>query len=217
MESFRGSFPFRSLTTGTSLLRLVSVEPGSFSDPVQCKLRYVNLEERPTYEALSYVWGDATVTEPITLDGRRFPVTINLQLALRYLRQEDTKREFGIDAICINQTDMTERSEQVKRMHIIYKLAAKVIIWVGEDSNNSAFSGSMGAGEIFTQLARAARKDRQQEHEEESLERSQWTLSILGFISRPWFNRMWIIQESVANLETVITCGHASLPWVAFL
>jgi len=44
-----------------------------------------------------------------------------------------------------------------------------------------------------------------------------WGRSILGFINLPWFSRMWIIQESVANFDTDIVCGFASMNWLVFL
>ncbi|RII13657.1 hypothetical protein CUC08_Gglean004427 [Alternaria sp. MG1] len=38
---------------------------------------------------------------------------------------------FWIDAICINQSDINERSEQVPRMGDIYSMASRVWIWMG--------------------------------------------------------------------------------------
>lgn len=65
-------------------------------------------------------------------------VSQNLALALRYLRSRDQVRTLWIDAICINQEDTDERSEQVGRMSDIYKLADKVIAWLGPSSTGGS-------------------------------------------------------------------------------
>jgi hypothetical protein len=38
---------------------------------------------------------------------------------------------FWIDAICVNQQDLVERSQQVQRMADIFSKVARVIIWLG--------------------------------------------------------------------------------------
>lgn len=43
--------------------------------------------------------------------------------------------QFWVDAICINQNDMSERNEQVPRMGDIYSMASRVWIWIGLPSN----------------------------------------------------------------------------------
>ena len=46
--------------------------------------------------------------------------TQNLYQALKHLRSEFRSRIFWIDAICVNQEDLVERSKQVQRMSDIY-------------------------------------------------------------------------------------------------
>ena len=57
--------------------------------PVSCSLEVMTLDPEPsrTYMALSYVWGDASVTEEITVNGVPFAVTTNLASALRQIRK----------------------------------------------------------------------------------------------------------------------------------
>ncbi len=66
-----------------------------------------------SYEALSYVWGVPELVIQIMLSGTPFPVTRNLDMALRYLRLQEAHRTPWVDALCINQTDLDERSQQV--------------------------------------------------------------------------------------------------------
>lgn len=53
---------------------LLTIIPGNHGNIVGCQLDVVNLEKRPWYEALSYVWGPATPSQ-IICNSRLFEVT----------------------------------------------------------------------------------------------------------------------------------------------
>jgi hypothetical protein len=61
-------------------------------------------------------------------------VTKNCELALRYLRKENSNRVLWVDAICINQKDNNERGHQVGMMRNVYSKATEVLVWLGESS-----------------------------------------------------------------------------------
>jgi len=67
----------------------------------------------------------------ITINNHDLQITTNLDSALRHLRKPHNAIRLWIDAICINQADTNERSEQVRQMRDIYMYASKVIIWLG--------------------------------------------------------------------------------------
>ncbi|OCK78908.1 hypothetical protein K432DRAFT_300975 [Lepidopterella palustris CBS 459.81] len=115
-------------------IRLIDIVPGTAASPLVCYLGYVSLNEQPQYKALSYVWGDASQTLPIQLDGQAFDVTVNLKSALRRLRHPSGPQTYWIDAICINQNDISERNQQVSLMRNIYEEATIVEIWLGAGS-----------------------------------------------------------------------------------
>ena len=64
-------------------------------------------------------------------------VTETLHIPLLGLRHTSQARTLWIDQICINQTDLQERSEQVRIMRQIYSKAQLVILWLGEDGDNN--------------------------------------------------------------------------------
>ncbi|OCL05684.1 hypothetical protein AOQ84DRAFT_298427, partial [Glonium stellatum] len=134
------------------MLRILILLPGQWSDPIKCELhhayickdrdpvepQYENPEgEHPMYEALSYTWGDPSVQKTIELCGTPFDVGANLESALRHLRTEEHPRRLWIDAICIDQHNLEERSIQVLKMTHIYRQASRVLVWLGEESDNS--------------------------------------------------------------------------------
>ncbi|KAF2496771.1 hypothetical protein BU16DRAFT_458540 [Lophium mytilinum] len=128
------------VATEFRLLRLI---PGSGSDTIACEDVVVSFVDtkRPSYYALSYVWGDPKDTKPIMFNGSPFWITQNLWRALRQLRADKTvsKTLIWIDSICINQNDLQERNHQVSAMGQLYSSAAEVIVWLGEGSDQSYY------------------------------------------------------------------------------
>ncbi|KAH7220449.1 heterokaryon incompatibility protein-domain-containing protein [Fusarium redolens] len=126
--------------------RLLEILPGK-SGIVQCKLHICSLKEnKMAYEALSYTWGktayEARYQKPardqkirVTANGKNHLLSVseNLNIALRELRRSNVPRLIWADAVCINQEDVKERSQQVVMMGEIFSGAWQVIIWLGEE------------------------------------------------------------------------------------
>ncbi|KAF3035186.1 hypothetical protein E8E11_004011 [Didymella keratinophila] len=126
--------PYVALEPQSRQIRLLHLQPGQLGDPIECRTSIVSFNEEFTdYEALSYVWGERLYYGWISLDGTFFPVTENLWGALSGLRYTDRERVLWIDAICIDQANLRERSEQVSRMYSIFTQASTVIVWLGEE------------------------------------------------------------------------------------
>lgn len=98
----------------------------------------MDLDIAPRYEALSYTWGHAEPRDYVICNGVRKSVTPTLGSALRRLRLTDRTRVVWIDAICVNQDDVAERTQQVRLMKDIYTLTSRVIIWLGADEDDKA-------------------------------------------------------------------------------
>jgi hypothetical protein len=118
------------------MIRLMTLLPGTFSSDIRVFLHTKRFEEhsKSNFEALSYAWG--TTVDPVNIfvgktGYHTLSVTQNLAEALPYLRYEKRPRVLWIDAICVNQQDLEERSSQVKRMPDIYSRATRVVVWLG--------------------------------------------------------------------------------------
>ncbi|KAI0453502.1 heterokaryon incompatibility protein-domain-containing protein [Xylaria acuta] len=140
----------RPLKTNEYEIRILVVEPGSYDGPIHCSFDYSTLKANgstaslPNFDALSYCWDNSPGNSYILLDpnfhmggsihwaGRKFAVGRNVETGIRRLRQEDKAIRIWIDAICIDQTDIEERAQQVSIMSLIYSHATTVHIWLGE-------------------------------------------------------------------------------------
>ena len=102
-----------------------------------------NLQAKPRYWALSYTWGAPIFSQKVYLNGQQFNITQNLHDALRRLTSGRPRKlplikkwDFlWADAICIDQGNTAERSQQVRLMRQLYEQAQKVYVWLGEPEN----------------------------------------------------------------------------------
>ncbi|KAH7252746.1 heterokaryon incompatibility protein-domain-containing protein, partial [Fusarium tricinctum] len=114
------------------LLKILSTHPD-----VSCELNITELDGQAEFNALSYVWGDPSVTETIYVNGNKVQVTTNLASALRHTPHhlDESKNTAGkriwVDAICINQDDGAEKTHQVSTMGRIYSQSGIVLCWLG--------------------------------------------------------------------------------------
>ncbi|EGZ68665.1 HET-domain-containing protein [Neurospora tetrasperma FGSC 2509] len=211
MESFQPSGASTHRPLQDSEIRVVTLHPASWYDPVSCTLDHVVLDgPRDDYIAISYTWGDPTQTKDIELNGHSYPVTTNLHLALRYLRNKDKPRRLWIDSLCIDQRDVAERSAQIPRMRDVYAFAAEVHIWLGDyGSTPNRYTLQY----TFDRCIADAAKDKKTFHGPKS------DSVINTLLKRPWFQRMWVIQEvAVRNWKedgekVTFLVGHSSLTW----
>lgn len=214
---------YDTLPDASDHLRILTVHAGSVSAPIQCTLRIVSFRDKPSYDALSYTWGDSTSTKPINVDGFEIHVTANLEQALRHLRNVEQDLVLWVDAVCINQSDMMEKSLQVAVMDQIYRGCAQVRIWLGcntsrcrltqspSQSSNAANHSSEAVDpfEIVRHLANSRHIhewpcfDHQVEHGRDVIfykADGRFDHFFEGFLAvnrSPWWTRVWTIQEAV--------------------
>lgn len=200
-------------------IRLAEIEPcADTSAPVRCTLRKVKLSEGHQYSALSYLWGKPTHERTIYLNDIKTGVTQNLELALRRVRDGTSERVLWIDAICINQADLTDRSSQVSIMGQTFGLATKVLCWVGPaedglDTTLAALDTSEIEGRSLTVEQGRAINERFIDH---SLNERNCA-ALQHVISSPYWSRTWIVQEITLAREIVVLYGSVELPWQLFV
>jgi hypothetical protein len=106
--------PLPASSADRHVTRILQLLPDrTLSEPVRCELEQVWLDEKPSYEAISYCWGSPLDFYPILCHKKRLDISPKLTAALRHLRQQETSLALWADAICIRQDDVLERSQQV--------------------------------------------------------------------------------------------------------
>lgn len=205
--------PLISAKTGVRLARLL---PGYGSKGITIELidAFMTGSGRTEYDALSYVWGTSERDKTITCNGKQLQVTKTLIEALSRFRQADAVVTLWIDQICICQDRVKERNAQVQMMGRIYKSARKVIVWLGDDYDDSKAGIQLARqllGIAHGGVIRLAAGDLEPHGLPKQGSRRWKALSQI--LRRPWFWRTWIVQEVVLNPTVELVLGSASLSW----
>ena len=202
------------------LLKIPSKKVAS-SPGFECSLVVVSLHKAPGYAALSYAWGESSPVEKIDCNGHTLNVRPNLLSTLTTIQKlsTDNSQYLWVDAICIDQSNLPERSAQVSIMKEIYSNAQVVFVRLGEHDQ-----GLHCAVELIKKLNTAAvlRKDKPHLKTIEIAKRADlplvetdhaWTDLYSLFFNRPWFSRIWTIQELCHARECLILNGGLTMEW----
>ncbi|KAK5657904.1 hypothetical protein OQA88_2453 [Cercophora sp. LCS_1] len=211
-------------------IRLLHLQPGTGEGDVHFSLHTVNLNDYPSYEALSYCWGDINDTRLAYCEGMSLQITNSLFTALKHLRQSGEARVIWADAVCINQYDIPEKSAQVQLMSRIYSQPTRVLIWLGNDMDDldGLDECLKGAREVLPpednidfeflcEKSRTLFRDtfKLREEGKPTFIDHDWT-PFNNLLCRPWFDRRWVIQEMALSDESVPRvgmCGDLEFSW----
>lgn len=152
---------------------------------IKCDLR-----NPPNYVAMSYAWGDVGRTTTLLVDNRHISISESLRDALREMAVGNhpyARATMGlwVDALCIDQSNIEERNEQVRMMTSIYENAWFVALWLGPSQPMD-----LAARRFLVRLSMSPdRLDTLQNASKESL------IAVATLFSRPYWSRLWVMQE----------------------
>lgn len=222
--------PIRSRTE----IRILNLLPpiNSDLDALHCTLSVATLEDKPSYEALSYVWGPPVFPERLYLPSGHLSITANLAAALRQFRYSDRQRQLWVDAVCIDQQNHVEKAYQVRLMSQLYRNTECVLAWLGESHSNTRaifgiLEGLAAAHQLF-EVNRDASffeviqmtefEDPETETNIQEFANSLFSSPIMNtLLHLPWFERLWIIQEAVLPSRAQICWGCETLDLDRFM
>jgi hypothetical protein len=197
--------PLRPAGGETRLIELFS-SPKKFTE-VRCRIYHTELDSNPTYDGVSYFWGDREISL-IRINGLLLEAPASLVADLRNLRTNEINGSTGsrilfVDAICFDWTH-PEKAEHPTRVGLtprIFKQAQQVAIGLGDrdEADASAIEfvrrvASMSASDA--ELPEILRQWSGNDHE-------RWAdcmgVSILRLFQRPWWRRLWYVCQVPAT------------------
>lgn len=244
-SAFLRDYTYKELRRGR--IRLLNLHP-SLDDhaDLHCTLFHVDpVKSQGTYEAISYTWGfpedlqtlyihseHREVVYPISKDpppsrskANYIKITPNLHSALRRFRDRHVGRILWVDAVCINQGDRNEKSDQIPLMQEIFANARRVLIWLGDagDEGGLCLNFFRRLDESFRRPADSIPPvivDRVIGDCLQEVFRHRRLDPLERFfhpVNRPWFLRRWVIQEVAPSPNGLLFCGpHQPIHWDQF-
>lgn len=200
-----------------SAFRLLQVLRGD-QPTIECILyqAYLSGSDTIPYDALSYTWGNQGKTASVLVNGKAMKITPNLHSAFQHFRSPKVDKVLWIDAICIDQDDERERGHQVQQMCRIYSQAEETLVWLGQSTHETDL--------LMETLRRLEQYS--SVHEYRTWELKQWNIfweliprdplwqlikGLKTLLERPWFKRIWVLQEIARSTKASIWCGSKSV------
>lgn len=220
-------------------IRIINLQPGDFNDSVVVEIS----SERPEglsnggnadddersdgYNALSWQWGPEAATKQIRIKNigddmhRTMPVRPNLLAALKRLRRPGRVVRLWVDAICIDQIELgdgsdeakkknLEKSKQISMMTEIFGGADEVSVWLGEPKDEEEKTETALAVGFIEKLVNLddtdhiAGLDRKADVWGDAPQLGPF----VRLLKRGWFSRRWVVQVSFPScLERSEQCG----------
>ncbi|KAH7117448.1 heterokaryon incompatibility protein-domain-containing protein [Dactylonectria macrodidyma] len=204
--------PHKRLEPGR-YIRLLRLHRKLPFQPVRGTLEHVPLDEAPSFVAISYTWGYTDPPYYVILDKVKYCVTGNAHRALCSLSSMWRSRLLWIDSICIDQTNLEERGEQVELMRDIYERAKQTIVCLGAARDAHLAIQLLIELSVATQL-HSIHQVLASYKEESSSPRF---LALNKLVRNRWFDRVWIVQEVAMSSNIQVYYGNQSLGWETLL
>ncbi|KAM5358475.1 hypothetical protein ACJZ2D_015262 [Fusarium nematophilum] len=225
MAGFSNGFQYPSILQGRQI-RILFLKPclrDGRSTPLEVQLEEKCLDTAE-FDAMSYVWGDNSRKLRIRCNGKIFDIGHNLHEALIEHRRRGTVRGLWIDALCINQGCVEERTNQVRLMSEIYSKAAHTTIWLGARVSGDELGIDL-AQSIYDKRTRGISRPMDEPRRGEDFDCGAWGIpdlangretndpwkALFNLLSHPWFGRVWVIQEVVLSRNPVFWRGDQNI------
>ncbi|KAI0814293.1 heterokaryon incompatibility protein-domain-containing protein [Xylaria sp. FL0064] len=208
------------------LLDIVELDPADGQPPL-CSFRRISLDGGadgdgddggiPEFTAVSYTWDHpATPVSSIAISHSplsSLPLSSTLHELFAELRARQRKgvpslSSLWIDALCIDQSNPVERAAQVAQMGRVFASAGQVMVWLGPSTAETR--------EAFDFVNSQGRRswpggwDGIPEAEVGGV-RAGLEGVMNAVLARPWFRRIWVIQEAAVNRCVTVSCGADSV------
>jgi hypothetical protein len=167
---------------------------------------------------LSYSWlGENSATNArqkhgvLKTEKGELPILDSVQDFVRVLKSKEGNFNdtwWWIDSICINLADKEERNQQVQLMSEIYRNAREVIVWLGEETEQTE-----NAFYFLQLLNETVKQERNLEKTRRMFQQPQYEphwAALASFFQRRWWSRIWTLQEYAMNTNASFWWGMRS-------
>lgn len=211
-------YKYRSLPNDRYIRYLV-LDPGKRDECLSGSLVIEHIDRVPEFDAISHVWGSSDQVSQMECNGKIIRLTASLSDALRRVRRPDAVRNVWADQVCINQSDLAERSHQVALMAKIYGKSRITLIWLGDvadDLADEVYSLIMDVnGLVRAHLLQhnGSWDNMPVLSHNDALSCDQRWASLSKMTSSPWFYRVWVVQEAGLSTQPQILYGKRNIEW----
>ena len=211
-------FPYTPLTIEKSEIRLLRFQKDHTGSIIGWLERFsIDDPNRPKFNTLSYVWGEKHFSHTVIINGYPFAILNALRPILDAICNDENLSAswWWIDCICINQKAdklaRLERSAQVHMMKKIYEVSETTIGWLGQGKEEGE-DGIKFLKVLFRNNKRLqSEKDRDEKRLGDELSNPDDWVALEKLLLRPWWTRVWTLQEYIVAHKFMFYCGKESI------
>jgi hypothetical protein len=148
------------------------------------------------------------------VDSHKLKIIENLRIGLPNLIKQAGTQFFWIDGICIDQENDEEKAVQIPLMEEIYTRCQECLVWLGDGTPETdiAIDAIPRISEHVKLYGAKQAWEREgiDVHSSEVLESYLWR-GLVNLFSRPWFTRIWTLQECILPDNVLFLCGSKVL------
>ena len=198
------NFKHEPLDLTRPTIRVFTILPGTGT--IRCLMKQVDLDSDRT--ACSYVWGDQEPSQVILINERPFYIRENLHDFLLQMRKDEGLKPLWVDALCIDQSNTSERNHQVQQMGSIYRGARAVVSWFGQGEPSVA---------QFMQFARIVSKEVTEKRAARLGTTKSANPAVLFYLSvnrHRWDRDRWEVVDFSDRVEAFCGLEYFSRTWI---
>lgn len=212
--------PLNHAKLETRFLRLLE-RPNDVTTPMQFQLVVHSLSNAPRYYSLSYCWGDDQDQLAAVVDSKNVFLRRNLVEALFNCNLEEGGLIWA-DAVSIDQSNLHEKNYQIKLMGQIYSQSRRTFVWLGHAHDCTRYAATLlrrCSDILWHDTSTSTWDDAPQEGSNnfeyifhQALKDHRYAPQALrglqDLLVRPYWERIWIIQEISKANDVSIHCGR---------
>jgi hypothetical protein len=197
------------LPLGEGEFRILQLAPGRKEDKISCSFVTASMSRPMKYEAISYLWAaphqrsfEIQLVDPQHKTHLIY-IRSYLYAALQNLRHPNRTRSFWVDALCINhdRTDSDEKNKQIAMKRYVFRNAANLCFWLGEDENCKRALKFIPRILDLTGIDRLVK-------DESAID--DWA-AFVALLKNPVFSRLWLVQEVAVAQNVTLHCGQPAI------
>ena len=210
-----GLAPFQYSPLGAPAhIRVLDILPGNANSEIHFRLREKRLGDDDVYHAISYAWGPPVFTHKIHSATGFIQVTENLWEALRHYRKTDDMMTLWVDAVCVDQANVQERSQQIVLMRRIYSESKRVLVWLGLESPSARSAFGFITRTVDYVKEKGPPSTEAMIDEIWAMTTDEGQLAVTDLFAKSWFRRVWTFQEIVCAAEATVASGSLDINFI---
>ncbi|KIV92276.1 hypothetical protein PV10_06731 [Exophiala mesophila] len=218
----RKLYTYKPLESSSHIRVFELSSTGEPSPDLKCRIHHTTVtDDKYAYIGISYAWGDPTLPKvPIECDSLQALIPPSLHSGLKRLRNAAPDVQYlWADAVSIDQNkeNQTEKSLQVRMMDQIFASAQEVIVDLGPiDADQHAILQGLDRYQAIPEdrwslcIGNSSVAESLKMLQKENVPgfAADFWPGCAKFMQRPWFTRVWIIQEFALAKSVRVMIGE---------